>query len=124
MFKVNADLMGAASARFGEHEAGFVVKGGDLDLCNGFSAIGEDGHLFAMDGMAANGHVDDCISWAPLANHEIELLNLARGEELDHFLMGGECFGCDEDAGCIFIEAVDDAGAEWVGAWGDVLAVA
>ena len=50
--------------------------------------------------------------WNPVGHCKVELFHGGALCELcDEALMGGVCFRDDEAAGCVFVEAVDDAGA-------------
>ena len=101
--EVNPDLMGAACLRPCEDQAGCFVEGGDLDFSDRFPSVGENGHLFSMDGVAADRHVDGCIGGAPLADGQIKFFHFAGGEEFDEFLVGRNRFGGDKDPCGVFI---------------------
>src|SRR5579872_1097522 len=58
VFEVDSDLVRAAGFGSGEDKAGFLVEGSHLDFGDRFSSVGEDGHFFPMDGMAANRHLE------------------------------------------------------------------
>jgi hypothetical protein len=76
-----------------------------------------------MDGMTGDGGVDDPVLGTACTDREIEFFHLPFAKELNELLMGSKGFRCDQDAGGIFVQAVDDPGAEGVGTWGDFIAV-
>jgi hypothetical protein len=123
VFEVDADLVGASCTRSGKYETCFISACGHLDFSDCFTPIRKRCHLFSVNRVAANGCVDDGIDWTSMANSEIEFLHFSRGKKFNQLLVRLECFGGDEDACCVFVEAVDNARSEWVGAGGDVFAM-
>jgi hypothetical protein len=115
VFHVDADLMGAAGVE-GALEEG--ADAGDLlgdapGGAGGAAAAVQDGHLFAMDGVAADLVFDDAgalVGEVALNEGEVDFCDGAAGELAGEMGVGGVCDGYYEAAAGVFVEAVDDAG--------------
>jgi hypothetical protein len=112
---VNADLMGAAGFDAHAQERGEGAGGEGFVAGAGGAAFFRDGHFLAVDGMAADGEIDRAGGFGRGAPHEGEvfLLDGVGGELGDEGGDGLFVLGDDEDAGGVFVEAMDDAGAEF-----------
>ncbi|MCH9611972.1 MAG: hypothetical protein S4CHLAM102_04520 [Chlamydiia bacterium] len=117
--EVDADLVGAAGDGLGADEE--EVGGGGEDFkvgLGGLTGFGLDGHFFAVCGVAADGGVDVEGLGAVTGDGEVFFFHLPVGKLVDEVFVRLFGFGADNDAGGIFIEAVDDAGAGLVGGVG------
>ena len=122
---VNADLMGAAGFDAHAQERGEGAGGEGFVAGEGGAAFFRDGHFLAVDGMAADGEIDRAGGFGRGAPHEGEvfLLDGVGGELGDEGSDGLFVLGDDEDAGGVFVEAMDDAGAEFAADAGEIGAV-
>ena len=89
----------------------------------GFASAGDDeaaasGHSDAALGVAGDGEVDGSrgVVEAAFDESDVGLLDLAAAEGFAEFRVGEVVFGDEDDAGGLFVEAMDDAGAEDVAA--------
>jgi len=116
VLQVDADLVGAAGVE------GALDEGADAweileDEPGGAgcaSAASEDGHFFAMDGVAADLVIDGAGAGAgeeALDEGEVDFGDGAAGELAGEVGVGEVVFCDDEAAAGVFIEAMDDAGA-------------
>lgn len=89
VFEVDADLMGAAGAGADQDKADRFIERKDFDLADRFLAPAlEDGHLFPVDGVAANRSVECDVGWPAEADGEIGLFHLPRSKSVNELLMG------------------------------------
>ena len=121
--QMDTDLMCASGAQAAGEQAGAFIIGAaesfaQAILCDGFFAAEfAHGHFAPMDRMAANGRINFGGSGRrPSPNEgeifacELAVLSVA-GELLCESVMGEIGFSGDDQAACIHIKAVDDAGA-------------
>ncbi len=124
MFEMDADLVGAARVGTDENQADGLVERKDFDAADGFLASAwKDGHLFSVDGVAANGSVDRDVGRAAEANGEVGLLHLSGCKGMDEFLMRQRRFRRQKDARGLLVETVDDPRSERIADGGQVLAM-
>ncbi len=97
VFEVDADLVSSSGAGAGQDQAIAVIAGEDLELGDRLSAVGEDGHLFPVDGVAPDGEIDGAAAGLSSANGEVHFFYPPRGEHLDELLVGQGRLSGDED---------------------------
>ena len=127
---VDADLMGAAGfdADFDEGE-GAVGSGKAFEHVEvgdgGASVCSAGGHTDAADEVAGDREVDGGVVFFEMAVEEsdIGLGDLALGEHLAEFAVGAVVFGDEDEAAGLFVEAMDDAGAEIAADVGEIVEV-
>jgi hypothetical protein len=129
--EVDADLVSAAGveAGFDESGVGDVEEGAPVRA--GGAGAGEhdtaaSGHAGAALGVAGNREIDAavCLFEGALDEGDVGLFDLTLAKGFTEFGVGEIGFGDEDDAGSVFIEAMDDAGAEGVAALGEGLAAA
>jgi len=127
--EVDADLVGAACLDADLDEGEVAVVGGvdalkHLDVRDGgadtFTISGAaSGHADASDEVTADGEVDGDVVFCKAAlevsvdEGDIGLFELAGGEHLAELAMRAVVFGNEDDSAGLFVEAVDDARAEF-----------
>jgi len=114
MGKMHADLMGTTGFDFQPQQRGAWAGAHDFVTREGGTTFGGHRHFFAVDGMAADGLVDFAARLGRDAPHQCEifLAGGAAGELRDERGVGGFVLGHDQNAGGVFVEAVDDSGAQ------------
>lgn len=116
--EVDADLVGAAGVEVAEDQGGLGgwIRGEGFVIGDGGLAPGRvyDGHFLTVHGVASDVGEDGFRGglWDAVGNGKVELFHgRALCELSDETLVGGVGFCDDEAAGCVLVEAVDDAGA-------------
>ena len=116
VFEVNANLVGAAGVEGAFDEAGAVALLGEDFVVGdgGFAGAGvDDGHLLAIDGMAADVGEDGVgVFEGGLGGDGVVDFGggFAFGKLGEEGLHGAVGFGDDDAAGGVFVETVHDAG--------------
>ena len=109
--KMHPDLMGAAGENADFQQGVALEMLDDAVLAFRLAAGFSDGHLFAVQRVAADRSLDDAVRWfdAALDQHQVDFGHFAL---LELFGQGGLYLprpGDDHQAGGVFIEAMDDA---------------
>jgi len=128
--KVDADLVGAAGVELDFEERCWADAVEHTPVCAGCAGAIDDaaarGHADATIGVACDSELDAAFRFVDDAfdQREVGLFHQAIAEGFAEFAVGGVVFGDEDNAGGFFVEAVDDAGAEYVAALGERLAAA
>ena len=91
-----------------------IIAGNDLVVGDGVpSAFGNNGHAFAIGGMAADGgiHCAGILADAAINHRLIHAAEAMVAELIGKEAVGKIVFGNDEQTGGIHIDAVDNSGA-------------
>jgi hypothetical protein len=119
--KMHADLVSAASVQLDFGECGGTDAGEDAPVRAGFASFGENeaatgGHAEAIFGIAADGGVNAAARFRENAfdERDVNFFYGAEAEGVAEFGVGGVIFGDEDYAGSVFVEAMNDAGAERV----------
>jgi hypothetical protein len=113
VFQMHANLVGASGFWLALHQ-GFAFAGLEHAVVGeGIAASFHDGHLLAVDGVAADGGLDGAVWHAGRAidEGEVGFFHIAGGELVGELAMGGFGFCNDEAAGGFFVQPMHDAGA-------------
>src|SRR6185437_13603792 len=109
---MDADLVGAAGFRPEQQKGAVAIVAQGLIRGAGIAAMAGNGHLRAVAGVAADVRIDDRARPVRDAISERKV-RFTRGARLELGTQGslrGRRFGQQQDATCIAVQAVDDAG--------------
>ena len=123
--EVHTNLMRAAGMEldFDERGIGDGGEGTPIGACGAgirhggaVPSLALDSHARAMDGVATDGQLDAAGFFLELALHksEVDFFHFALAKGFAELGVGGVVFGDENHAGSFFIQAVDDAGTQWI----------
>jgi hypothetical protein len=117
--EVNADLMGSAGVKLNFHEGGRTDARKRAPVSTRFAGASQDetaarGHSNAAFWVARNREIDNARGGIQEAfdQSDVRLFHLTIAEGFAEFRVGEIVFRDENDAGGLFVEAMDDAGAK------------
>ena len=117
LFHVDANLMGASGEKPALDQCGALVSGERSPLSHSLlaRAVKEDGAAFPVHGMSANEVLDPArvLRRAALDGGEVDLRDPAGREGVRQLAMSAVVLGDDHATAGVFVEPVDNAGAEF-----------
>jgi len=109
---MNTDLVGAAGFGEGTNEGEMFVHSEHVKFGDGFFSGGDNGHFFAVRGVASDRGGEEAGTGCAVANGEVGFRHSPRGKLFDQSVVNGRGFGCDQNSRGVFVETMHNTGSQ------------